>query len=208
MSAQRQAIEIQRRILTPGISLGTGITEYFDPNIQARVVRIPTESPSVDTHEKLSLERMPVFSSIHDDEGNVKLLIPKGTRTLAHAMVSLSRNVEGYRTVFTGVGRILKSLNEANFGTLTYAPGRPILASLAFSTETTSDFGATLNLIPPYAFTNDSPESCVTAIDVEIRRFGQLALEGRRLVISYVQEGLNGGMDHGDDRGQSCRSVQ
>ncbi len=145
-------IEPHRHLIDDKVWKQTGITEYFDTTSQKRIMTLPRDSESAALHGQLVDKRISVYPMFGADNQSILLGVPNDSRTVQSSLRFIARDVVRYKEIFTQVGNVLGRCALYGLGLPGRTIERPVLASVAFSLNTTETFGGNVHLLPPYSF--------------------------------------------------------
>jgi len=147
-------IEPSRRLLSPETREKTGMREFFDVDLESRVISMPASSDQIGLHENFQQENFAVLDSQPDDSG-LLLIVPDGAQTIRQVLKSVSQDVVRYRPLFLRVGIELGGLASRGYGLEPHTP-QTVLNSIAFAPTNLGDFAESVFFIPPYTITRDT----------------------------------------------------
>jgi hypothetical protein len=191
MDDGRVPIEANRRLVPEGQPAIDGTEEYFDMQLGRRVISLIGGGGQAQLHLALQEKGLPVFP-YDDQNGDMLLAVPEGSRPLSRVLRAIARDVPSYRPLFSEVGTVLGRLQEGGFGLPPSGSAFALLGAFAFSLDYSGDFGGSVYLAPPYNF--DKTASLKTELNEfpnRLKRIGIFVPEDALSIASAVKEGAN-----------------
>lgn len=190
-------VESNRRLLSRDLDPQLGLREYYDARLGSRVVSMVIGSEQARSHEELTEEKMPVFSSMYWG-GKLILQVPDGTRPVSKLLRFIARDLPNYGDVFYQIGRALHQTQVANFGLPDPQPNRSVLEQYAFVLDDDDEYGGKIYLSPPYSLNpNKTIGQIINGISMELT---DSSLLSEHEVAELMQKTVMGWGETGNDK--------